>query len=696
MGNLTFEYPDWAVLICPLVGLLFAGLLYFRNRSLDELPLRAIAAMTALRFLLITVIVFLILGPLVRYIDIEIEPPIIAILADNSTSMTMGADSLEVRAEFDQVISKIQNGFGDKYEVAAYTFGSKLTQSLDLNFSEPITDFSKAFSSLRDRYANRNLGAIVMLSDGIYNRGSNPRYSSSNLKAPVYSIAFGDTTIKRDARIAETAANRIAFLGNSFPIEVGVEADRLAGSSAKLSIYHKGVSVFDQSIDYAKENFSTSIRAILDADEPGLQEYVVRLQLIDSEASDVNNSASVFVDVLDDRQQILVLANSPHPDLKAIREAIISNQNYEVDVALASKFTDDLSKYDLIILHQLPSLTAASKSLIQNIEALNIPIFAIVGAQTSLSSLSNLGVGLAFNGSAKSSNDVKGTFSPGFSVFKIDESANDLVRNSPPLKVPFGQWSIANSAELLLRQVVGRIDTKDPLLVVNTAPENKAAALTGEGIWRWRLTDYALNENHETFDSFFTSLVQYLAVKEDKRLFRVYGPELVMENEELVFQAELYNASYEPINDVDVELIITGTEGEEYPYYFNKTQDSYRIDIGTLPSGNYTYRAIVLKNGERLADSGSFGVKPFALESARLRADFQTLHVISANSGGKLYYPEQTDQLINQLVKGSDKMKPVSFSTEIFDSLLNFRWLFLVLLILLSGEWFMRKYLGRY
>ncbi|MEM9050626.1 MAG: hypothetical protein AAGC47_01125 [Bacteroidota bacterium] len=652
--------------------------------------------MSTLRFFLVSVISFLILGPLVRYLDIEIEPPIIAVLADNSTSIAMGSDSSSVQAKFNDAIAKIQNSFGDHYEITTYTFGSDLSQDSELTFSEPITDFSNAFAALNDRYTNRNLGAVVLLSDGIYNRGANPRYSAANLKAPVYSIAFGDTTLKRDARIAETAANRIAFLGNSFPIEVRIEADRLTGTQANLSIFKDGQSVFDQTIEYTKENFSTSVRAILDADQPGLQQYVIRLQEVDQESTTVNNSTSVFIDVLDDRQKILVLANSPHPDLKAIREAVISNENYEADVELASNFSGELKDYDLIILHQLPSVVASSRSIIEEIDQLDLPILIIVGGQTNLNSLSDLGGGIVFNGRSKSSNDVKGTLSKGFSLFKIEDSVNELVKNAPPLKVPFGEWTLANSAEPMLKQRVGRIDTDDDLLVVNTIVGRKAATLIGEGIWRWRLSDYALNENHDVFDSFFTSLIQYLAVKEDKRLFRVNGPELAMENEELVFQAELYNASYEPINDVDVELVITGIEGEEYPYFFTRTAEAYRIDIGTLPPGNYTYLASVLKNGERLSDSGTFGVKPFALESARLRADFQTLNLISSNSGGELYYPAQVDELINQLEQGNERLKPVSFSTEIFDSLLNFRWLFIVLLILLSGEWFLRKYLGRY
>jgi len=610
--------------------------------------------------------------------------------------MVLGQDSSSAVKRVNDAIAEVSQGFSSDYEVATYSFGSELEDGAEINFSQPITDISSVFSALNDRYANRNLGAVVLLSDGIYNRGRNPRYLNNGLMAPVYTVAFGDTTIKRDARIAETAANRIAFLGNSFPIEAVVEADKLKGSSARFSISHKGEVLFSETVDYSRESFSTTLRAILEAKEPGLQRYSLNLQYLDQESTEVNNTTSIFIDVLDDRQEVLILGNSPHPDLKALREAIISNDNYKVEVALASEFDGEFSDFDLVVLHQLPSATAAGRKVERLLKDANVPVWVVVGQQTTLSSLKNLGLGISFVGRSNSPNDVKGFLNADFSLFRNGEGVNSLVQEAPPLQVPFGRWSWSPSSEILLYQKVGRISTEDALLVVNTNNNRKSAALLGEGLWRWRLTDYAINENHDVFDSFVSSLVQYLAVKEDKRLFRVYGPELAMENEALVFQAELYNPSYEAINDVDVELIIRSENGTEFPYFFSRTAEAYRLDIESFPAGNYTYEAFVDSDGKRLRDSGSFGVKPFALEGSRLQADHQTLNLLSENSGGQLFYPENVGSLIQQLNEGQNRLKPVSYTNEIFNTILNFRWIFFILLILLSAEWFIRKYLGRY
>ncbi|MGB6037223.1 MAG: hypothetical protein WBG42_13200, partial [Cryomorphaceae bacterium] len=167
MGNLTLEYPTWALLLCPIAGLLFAGLLYFRNRSIAEQGKGALWTLSVLRFLLITLTVFLLLGPLIRYFDISIEPPVIALVVDNSSSLVMGQDSSAAAKRVNDAFTEVSQGFSSEYEVATYTFGSELNDGDEINFSEPITDISSVFSALNDRYANRNLGAVVLFSDGI-------------------------------------------------------------------------------------------------------------------------------------------------------------------------------------------------------------------------------------------------------------------------------------------------------------------------------------------------------------------------------------------------------------------------------------------------------------------------------------------------------------------------------------------------
>lgn len=270
-----------------------------------------------LRFSVVTILAFLILGPLVRYFKTEVEPPTVVLAIDNSNSMVLGADSAKTRAELKTAISELNDKLGANYKLTTYTFGQKVDPGSDTTFAEPVTDISSLFESLKGRYTNRNLGAIILATDGIYNRGTNPRYAMAGLGAPVYSIAFGDTVHRRDVLVTEVAANRIAFLKNKFPVEARIRADKLAGKEISYQISSNG-KVLDTGSFIAKgENDEEAVRFLIDADKPGRQTYTITANPVSGEVTRANNSRSVYIDIIDGREKVLILGQAPHPDIVA-------------------------------------------------------------------------------------------------------------------------------------------------------------------------------------------------------------------------------------------------------------------------------------------------------------------------------------------------------------------------------------------
>lgn len=692
MKNLITEYPSWAIALCPLLGLGFALLLYYKDKRLSDLSKAVRVLLGFLRFALVTIIAFLLLGPLVRYFQTEIEPPAIVLALDNSGSMVLNKDSLVVRSQIEQLTANVQSQLGGDYTVSAYTFGQNVNEGLDTSFADPVTNISDLFESIKSRFANRNLGAVIVATDGIYNRGSNPRYAVSGVNAPVYTLAMGDTIRRKDALIAEVAANRIAFLGNKFPVEARFRADKLKGVKIDYALLQGNNTVESGSFTPESEQDEKTVRFVLSAQKPGLQRYTIRINPVPDELTLANNQRSVFIDVIDGREKVLILGNAPHPDIAALRNAISSNENYEVDVAYISDFQKKLNDYNVLVLHGLPSGDGDVK-LLEEMRNSKIPVLIVVSSQTNIGSLTNFGVRMS--SSKNTLNDVGASVNSGFGQFRINENLNSFLLDAPPLRTPFGEWKMSNASETVLYQKIGNIPTKDPLMVVTKVGEQKSAMLLGDGIWRWRLYDFAINENHDLFDGFFGSIVQYLSVKDDKRLFRVQSPANVMENESVVLTAELYNAAYEPINEPEVNIVFTDESGKSYPFVFSRTDVGYRLDAGVLPIGTYAYTASVDQNSERLTDSGSLIIRPFALEAAELTANHNLLNAISEGTGGKMFYPNEVDELVKE-IKAAKSMQPVSYTTEILSSFLNFKWPFFLILALLSIEWFIRKRSGHY
>lgn len=699
MKNLITEYPNWALILCVLLGLIFAALLYYRNQRTSEMSRRVVILLAFLRFATVSIIAFLFLGPMIKYLDVSLDQPVVVIAADNTSSIILEGDSagrIEKAKAIRDMLADLREKLAGEYEVADYTFGQEVREGEELDFSEPVTDISNLFASLKNRYANRNLGAVIVATDGIYNRGSNPRYATAGLKAPIYTIALGDTTVRRDLKIAETGSNRIAFLNNKFPIEARVEATKMDGRSIRFTISENGNTLFEESIQATSDNFAHTFRALLDADTPGLHAYRLEVSGGGDETTLANNSRTVYIDVIDSRRKVLIVAEAPHPDVNAIREAVESNENYEVVARLASGFDGDLKDFDLVITHNLPGPSMAGRQFAQRLADSELPFWAISGLRMDRNTWSELPTGLTFAGGGMKSGDVKGLVNRSFAKFTLPEGLDALIREAPPVQVPFGAQITGAATEAVLYQRVGPVETTDPLLVVREVAARRTAAFAGEGLWRWRIYNYAIDENHDTFDALINGVVQYLALKEDKRFFRLSGRHEYMENERVVITAELYDESYEPVTDGEVALEITDAEGRIYPFIFSSSGKTYRLDAGVFPVGTYSYTARVGRGGKNYEDSGRFVVRPFALESADLTADHNLLRAISANTGGRMYSGENTADLIDHLTREGQILKPVSHTSQVLKSLLDFKWIFFVLLAFLSFEWFLRKRSGYY
>ena len=72
----------------------------------------------------------------------------------------------------------LKTSLEEKYEVKTYTFGENLTEGNQIDYSKKITDLSNAFDEIGNKFYNRNVGALILASDGIFNQGSNPVYNS--------------------------------------------------------------------------------------------------------------------------------------------------------------------------------------------------------------------------------------------------------------------------------------------------------------------------------------------------------------------------------------------------------------------------------------------------------------------------------------------------------------------------------------
>lgn len=692
--QLLTQFSAWWILLCLLIGFLYAWILYRHFPTQDEQSPWFKRILFFLRFTVVSILAFLLLSPMIRTLSRETEKPLLLFAQDASSSILLNADSAYYKGEYKQAVSNFLNNLQDKYEVTGLSWGDGVREGVDYNYSDKQTDFDALFEQMNIRLGNRNVGAVVIASDGLYNKGSNPLYLSGP-KVPMYTVALGDTNIRKDLLISDLNYNRVVYLGNSFPIEISIDARQCNASQATLTVKLDSATVFSRSFPISGNRFSQMIPVIFDASSKGMKHYRIELTKLNDEVTYSNNVRDVYIEVKESKQKVLLVANAPHPDLAAIKQAIESNGNYTMKVAMTNNLQVSLREYNLLILHNLPSRENNLTSLVPQAIKDGIPIWYILGTQTSSAQFNNLKTLLSISSALDKSNPVQAAVNPGFSLFTLSDEARSVIPSFPPLLTPFGKYSFTTEHYELLTQQIGSVTTRDPLLVFSGNATEKTGILCGEGLWRWRLDDFSRNGNFNVFNEIVVKTVQNLVVKETKSRFRIVGRNDYAENEPVTFDAEVYNNSYELINEPDVKLTILNQENKSFPYVFSKSDRAYSLNAGYLPSGDYRYKASVNAGDQVFSKEGSFSVSSLHAEQSETVADHQLLNTLSASSGGGMFSPKELKALEKELLDRDD-LKTVSYSHYKMQDLVNMKLVFFILLFLLSLEWYLRKRSGNY
>ncbi len=674
--------------------------LYYRERK-SEFPARLKRLLGVIRFLLISMTAFLLLSPLLKMSTHKLEKPVIVIAQDNSLSMVLNKDSSFYRQQYVFSLNSLVEVLREDYEVSLFTYGNHVSPVSagiydTLEYNEQETDISALFDMMDTRFVNRNIGAMIIAGDGIYNKGFNPVYHTANVQYPIYTIALGDTSVRRDAFFKRVLYNRIAFEGNDSPVEIILNARKMPGTTLNLNVYEAGKNIQSRQLIVEGNNYSTTIRLELPASEQGLHHYVVRLVSNKDELTMENNRYDLFVDVLKSKQKVLILANSPHPDISALKNAISSNINYEVEDMFLDGFTGPLDAYSLVILHQLPSYSPLSPGLMRRLGRAEVPVLFILGEQSDLRAYNNLRAGMQLNAFARGGmTEARPVLNDAFNTFNVSEELADLVPFLPPLNAPFSKYSVANSAKILFTSKIGDIESPDPLWILQSGLITKTGVIAGTGLWKWRIKSWLVTGDHEAFDELISRNVRYLAVQDDKRQFRVNTKQGFPENEAVSIEAELYNESFEPYNEPDVNIEIIDDEGNAYDYVFSRTGDAYTLDAGGLDVGAYTYTATSSIGDKVMTDKGGFAVTPVIAEQTSLRAAHDMLEELAMKRGGRMLRLEQIDSL-PEILQARGDVKPVLHAERKYTEFVEIWWVLIIILGLLGLEWFLRKWSGSY
>lgn len=688
MQRLIFEYSPIYFLLCLALGVGYAFLLYSARHTWSRTWNRILFG---LRLVLVTVLMMLLLGPILKQTENLFEKPAFVFLIDNSQSVKETSDTAKILSNIRSLVSQVR---GNNYDADMTALNGAVSDSIF--FRSSSSDISSALRETVNNYEGKNLAGIILVSDGIYNHGISPLYQP--MRIPVYTIGVGDTTERTDLVLKNVAYNRIVYQGNKFPLRTEVGVVGIPNQDITVTVSQLG-----KVLQMVKKNSGNKglleFDFQLDAASQGIQRLEVKVESVAKEMNLRNNRSNAFVEVVEGKKKILIIAPSPHPDIKALREVIEKNSNYECVVHIPGVTNVDPTylqpgKADLVIAMQSPDIDGKTSAILTSFLKAKTSVMISIGARTNLKGLQTIGVPANFD-AATQRDEVQPVLNPDFKDLAYSDNLNTRVSRYPPVTVPFGKFTYPSIAKVILHQRIGSVITDRPMLFTVELDQQKLAVLIADGIWKWRLNEYRETEKTDSFDELFSKLFQFLSTHDDRRKFRSFPIQQEFSSDvPVVVESQVYNDLFEPVYGNAVSLEIRDEQGRisKYNYVIGQTNSRYRI--GGLKEGVYHYKATTEIRGKKEEVRGEFLVTEQNQESLNLTADFDLLRKLSENTGGKFYTSESLGNLKNDLF--TLDAKSLIHSEETFNPIINLKAVFFILLVLVSLEWFLRKYFGSY
>ena len=633
-----------------------------------------------LRFISLLSVFLLLINPIISRKIIEIKKTPLPIVVDNSKSISELKATKEASSLY-RAISE-NKAITEKYDVQLFSFAEEFQSLEKLDFKGNQSHIDGVAKNVKQLYRNTNY-PIVLFTDGNQTMGNDYVFGFQE-NASVYPIVLGDTTTILDIKINQINVNKYAFLKNKFPVEVFLQYNGNESITTNFSIQSGNQTVHKQTIAFSKDKKAQAVTVLLNADKVGIAKYKAIISSNIKERNTVNNAKNFAVEVIDQRSEIALISAINHPDLGALKRSIEQNQQRKVTL-LKPNEVKSLQNYNVLILYQ-PN--ASFKPIFDQNKVAQVNTFLITGTATDFNFLNQIQDEFWFK-LANQKEDYLATYESGFNLFS---QSNINFENFPPLENNFGTIAVKAKVNTLLSARIRNVQLQNPLLTFTENGSKRSAYLFGENIWKWRLENHLSKKSFEEFDLFSDKIIQFLVSNASKKNLNVTYESFYNAGESIEITAEYFNKNYEFDEKAQLTIQIVNSKTKASKKYdLLKSNNSYKVNLDGLEAGTYSFK--VTEKLSNSSFSGAFEVLDFEIEKQFVNPDKNRLEQLASNTNGMVYYPNQMEKLIQNLI-ANDNYIPTQKETIKKSPLIDWVWLLIIAVLALATEWFVRKYNG--
>jgi hypothetical protein len=609
-----------AYIIAGLFAIGMALLLY--HRTSPGLAKEQRIALTALRAVAWSLLLLFLITPIISYIRKYREQPEIILLKDTSASMGLRHNDASKSDRLSPPYSKLKSAYAEAgYKVKELAFADGLGGKPGNTF------FLPALEKIKQDTGKTPLNGIVLFSDGWF-RDTDMRLLKG-YGVPISTVADTAQFVASDLLINDFRHNRQGYRNELSLFEADVKASNYTGS-AVVSFLVNGKMIKQKSV-----NFKTEPTQVVTFDnrfaQTGLQKLEVKIAAPGlNEITQSNNNYLSAIDILNDKEKILLFTDAPNWDTKFILDTIRDNNRLE---AVSYTITGG-------VLYQGDQpATIKSWDNINCVVIVNQGNLQLTNALgTGITSLVKKGTGLFWMGQPVQQlaevlpirmdnirNSYKGLFRllPAAGVYPAFSISNDELAQIPP--VDYYYLSSNTTAEVL---AVMDNTQKSPAIVVSSAAGGKVAAFTFLNLWRWQMQSHS-----QAYKSFTADVLTWLSNRSAGALTALYKPGYFLD-EPVSIRLSATDDVRRNRQDLSPRLFVYNAKNDSvYSDFLQQDKEGYGIQFRLDKPDAYWFRIVDLTTNQ--STTGRFMVSTDNLEARDLGYNLPLLSWVSSQTGGR-------------------------------------------------------------
>jgi len=677
----------WVYLLLAVLLVAFSVFIY--RYTLPRVSQGLKLTLTIIRALIFVLILLLIFEPLLSISNRTFEKRSTFLLVDNSESIS-AKDSIKRSEAIQNLISELNSE--EALNLKVFSFGKNIdslsSENPKLSFDEPLTNYSSLIDLFKRNEATINSAALV--SDGIITEGADPTYQFEKMQFPLFTVGIGDSTTKNDVEIFDIKHNQFIY----------------AGSQTRASLFEEGKLIDSKDILLSNSGIN-QIEFLYSPKDGGEKKLSVSLTPITGEFSQLNNSKTFFITVLDTKVKIALVSGSPSADVSAIAKALESDKNIQVnkfiqisrDKLWDNKKSNSLDSSSVLFLIDFPSTNTPQQLMNQVLAKIEkgTPFFISVSLANDFGKLKLFEKHLPFfiRNISQEAFQVQPEIQKNEFVSSFSQIGNSIAvwNNLPPVYQSSAEILPKPESKVIVKSKVRDAILNSPLIIVRSIGYQRSFSINASNYWRWSLQ--TSENNPDFFRNFVNEIVKWLSLSGNKKQFilstnkKIYSP-----GEHVDLTAELYDNAFNPIDTAQIALSISQAGNKNELIMTPQGNGIYTASYTPDSQGDFVSTANTKVNSFSMAPATTrFSVIASSLEllDTKMRVDY--LKLLANSTNGKYFSIEEQSNLLKNLIDAAKKRDEGILTKSEFE-LWNYSWMLGAVIFLFGFEWFLRKRFG--